>query len=61
MEGWAGWTESLVRLGRDDDADEVLARGRAHIGDAPELLVLVARQLLRRRAFAGGRGPARST
>jgi tetratricopeptide (TPR) repeat protein len=52
MEGWAGLTESLVRLGREDDADDVLARGRAHIGDVPELLVLVARQLLRRRAFA---------
>jgi tetratricopeptide (TPR) repeat protein len=52
MEGWAGLTESLLRLGREDDADEALARGRARIGDVPELLVLVARQLLRRRAFA---------
>jgi tetratricopeptide (TPR) repeat protein len=52
MEGWAGLTESLVRLGREEDADEVLARGRARIGDVPELRVLVARQLLRRRAFA---------
>jgi predicted Zn-dependent protease len=52
MEGWTGLTESLVRLDREDDADEVLARGRARIGDVPELRVLVARQLLRRRAFA---------
>jgi Tfp pilus assembly protein PilF len=50
-EGWAGLTESLVRLGREDDADDTLARGRARIGDVPDLLILVARQLLRRRAF----------
>ncbi len=50
-EGWAGLTESLVRLGREDDADDALARGRAHVGDVPDLVLLVARQLLRRRAF----------
>jgi tetratricopeptide (TPR) repeat protein len=51
IEGWTGLTESLLRLGREDDADAALGRGRARLGDRPELLLLVARQLLRRGAF----------
>jgi tetratricopeptide (TPR) repeat protein len=52
VEGWSGLIESLLRLGREDDADETLRRARAELGDVPELLFLVARQLLRRGAFA---------
>jgi len=52
MEGWIGLTESLLRLGREDDADGALARGRARVGDPPEIVLLVARQLLRRGAYA---------
>jgi Flp pilus assembly protein TadD len=51
VEGWTGLTESLLRLGREDDADQALAEGRAHTGDPPDILLLVARQLLRREAF----------
>src|SRR5580658_5233973 len=50
-EGWEGLIECLLRLGREDDADHALATGRARIGDVPELVLLVARQLLRRGAF----------
>jgi tetratricopeptide (TPR) repeat protein len=52
VQGWVGLTESLLRLGREDDADAVLSRARAKLGDVPELRLLVARQLLRRGAFA---------
>jgi tetratricopeptide (TPR) repeat protein len=51
-EGWIGLTECFVRLGREDDADHALARGRTEVGDLPEIELLVARQLLRRGAFA---------
>jgi tetratricopeptide (TPR) repeat protein len=51
LQGWLGLTESLLRLGREDDADLALARGRAHVGDRPEIDLLLARQLLRRGAF----------
>ncbi len=51
LEGWLGQVESLVRLGREDEADEVVGRARARFGDAPELVLLVGRQLLRRRMF----------
>ena len=50
-EGWAGLTECLLRLAREAEADVVLARGRARLGEPAELRVLVARQLLRRGAF----------
>src|SRR5580658_1015335 len=40
IEGWVGLTECLLRLGREDDADEALARGRAHVGDRPDLVFL---------------------
>jgi tetratricopeptide (TPR) repeat protein len=52
LQGWAGLVECLLRLQRETEADEVLARAREGFGDAPELGVLVARQLLRRGAFA---------
>ncbi len=47
VEGWAGLTECLLRLGRDADADATLDRGRQLLGERPELLLLVGRRLLR--------------
>ncbi len=49
--GWLGLSECLLRLGRDGEADDAIARARALFGDKPELLMLVARQLLRRGAY----------
>ncbi len=51
MVGWLGLSECLLRLGRDGEADEAITRARALFGDRPELLMLVARQLLRRGAY----------
>jgi Tfp pilus assembly protein PilF len=47
VEGWAGLVESMLRLGRADEADEVLDRARALLGERPQLVLLVARRLLR--------------
>ena len=52
IQGWAGLVECLLRLHRETEADEVLARAREGFGDAAELGILVARQLLRRGAYA---------
>ena len=52
LEGWIGLAECLVRLEREGEADETIARARARFGDVPELVLLVARQMLRRGAFA---------
>ncbi len=50
--GYLGLAECLLRLDRDADADDVIRRARVRFGDTPELVMLVARQLLRRNAFA---------
>jgi tetratricopeptide (TPR) repeat protein len=42
-EGWAGEAECLLRLDREAEADGVVAAGRAHAGDAPALLLVLAR------------------
>jgi len=42
-EGWAGEGECLLRLDREAEADTVVAAGRAHAGDAPALLLALAR------------------
>jgi tetratricopeptide (TPR) repeat protein len=52
LSGYLGLAECLLRQSRDEEADGVLARARGRFGDVPELLMLVARQLLRRDAFA---------
>jgi tetratricopeptide (TPR) repeat protein len=52
VEGWLGLAESLLRLGREADSDVVVWRARLRFGDRPELVLLVARQLLRRGAPA---------
>jgi predicted Zn-dependent protease len=51
VSGWAGLVECFVRLGREGEGDEALARARERLGDVPELVLLVGRQLLRRSAF----------
>jgi tetratricopeptide (TPR) repeat protein len=43
---WAGHAEALLELGRQAEADAVVAEGRARAGDAPALMLLVARQHL---------------
>jgi tetratricopeptide (TPR) repeat protein len=50
--GYLGLTECLLRLDRDEEADGVVVRARARFGDLPRILLLLARQLLRREAFA---------
>ncbi len=52
LAGYLGLAECLLRLDRDGEADDVIGRARARFGDGPELLMLVARQLLRREAYA---------
>lgn len=52
MTGWTGLAECLFRLDRIGEADGVIGRARLRFGDRPELVMLVARQLLRRDAFA---------
>jgi tetratricopeptide (TPR) repeat protein len=42
-EGWAGEAECLLRLDREAEAEAVVATGRAHAGDTPALLLLLAR------------------
>ena len=48
VDGWAGEAESLRALGREAEAERVVARGRSHVGDAPALLLLLAREQLGR-------------
>jgi tetratricopeptide (TPR) repeat protein len=52
VEGWAGLCESLLRLQRAGEAEEVLARARERFGAHPSVELLEARFLLRRNAFA---------
>jgi Flp pilus assembly protein TadD len=51
LDGHLGLVESLLKLAREDDADDALVRARTRFGDTPELLLLVGRQLLRREAY----------
>jgi len=47
VEGWSGLVESLLKLRRQHEADEVLDEGRARLGERPKLVLLVGRKLLR--------------
>jgi Tfp pilus assembly protein PilF len=47
VEGWAGLVESLLRLGREHEADLVLDSARDAAGEKPQLVLLVARRSLR--------------
>jgi thioredoxin-like negative regulator of GroEL len=51
LDGWLGLVESLERLGRERDGDLTLDRARRLFGGRPEIVLLVAKQLLRRGAF----------
>lgn len=51
-EGWAGLSESLIRLGRLDDADEALGDAIVRFGGTPRWVLIDARLLLQRGAFA---------
>jgi len=50
-EGWAGEAEALAQLGRDAEAERVVAQGRAAVGDDPALMLLVAREQIGRADF----------
>jgi Tfp pilus assembly protein PilF len=56
IEGWVGLVESLMRLGRFEDADAALARAHERIGRHASLVLLEARQMLRREAYAEAEG-----
>jgi Flp pilus assembly protein TadD len=48
VEGWVGEAEALLRLGREAQAERVVADARARLGDAPALMLLVAREQIAR-------------
>jgi len=48
LEAWTGQVEALEQLGRATQAEQVASRARERFGDAPALMLLVARQLLER-------------
>jgi tetratricopeptide (TPR) repeat protein len=48
---WAGYVESLQRLGRTAEADDALQRALERFPEHPELTVLEARALIRRGAY----------
>lgn len=48
IEGWTGLVETYLRLGRDEDADLVLARATERFGERPELVLLAARAEIRK-------------
>jgi len=50
-EGWTGLCESLLRLDRADEIDDVIAHARRQLGRLPELDILEARGLLHAGAF----------
>jgi Flp pilus assembly protein TadD len=50
--GWEGEAEALLQLGRDADAERVVARARERFGDAAPLMLLVGREHLARGEWA---------
>jgi tetratricopeptide (TPR) repeat protein len=46
IEGWAGEAATLLQLGREVLAEQVVARARERFGDRPPLMLLVARERL---------------
>jgi tetratricopeptide (TPR) repeat protein len=46
VEGWVGEAETLLQLGREAEAEAVVARARGRLGDEPALRILAARQLM---------------
>jgi tetratricopeptide (TPR) repeat protein len=51
LEGWTGQVEALAQLGRVTQGERVLATARERFGDAPGLMLLVARARLARGAW----------
>jgi tetratricopeptide (TPR) repeat protein len=51
-DGWTGLCEALLRLGREDDAEQTLSSARARFGRSPSVELLEARMLLRHGAYA---------
>ncbi len=47
VEGWSGLVESMLRLHREHEADAILDQAREKLGERPQLVMLVARRLLR--------------
>jgi tetratricopeptide (TPR) repeat protein len=48
VEGWVGEAEALRRIGREAEAEALVARARERFGDAPELRLLLAREAVER-------------
>jgi Flp pilus assembly protein TadD len=46
--GWVGEGETLLQLGREAEADDVVLRARERFGDSPALMLLLGRQRLAR-------------
>ena len=44
VDGWLGEAEALLQLGREGEAEAVVARARDRLGERPELSILLARQ-----------------
>ncbi len=53
--GPAGLVETLLRLKREGEADEVLGQARARLGETPRIVFLAARRLLALGDVAGAR------
>jgi len=47
VEGWSGLVESMLRLHREHEADQLLDKARERLGERPAFVLLVARRLLR--------------
>jgi tetratricopeptide (TPR) repeat protein len=56
LAGRTGLAETLLQLGREAESDAVVDKAHDDFGDAPEILLLVARRSLRRGAFAEAEG-----
>jgi tetratricopeptide (TPR) repeat protein len=48
IEGWEGAAETLRQLGREAEAERIVARARDLLGDVPALMLLVAREHVER-------------
>jgi tetratricopeptide (TPR) repeat protein len=52
LAGRTGLAETLLQLGREAESDAVIDKARDDFGDAPEIVLLLARRSLRRGALA---------
>lgn len=56
LAGRTGLVETLLQLGREEDASAVLGKARDDFGDVPAIVLLTARQAIRRGAFYEAEG-----